>query len=671
MLTDSTFEARAKGGVDALYGGNESGDCFNSDWMQADGSLQEGFYVQARSGVNFDANTGSQHKLSYYEPQKDGSFNQKWRVGRTALQWTARRGEIYGTMRLHRPINGLISVIDQSRCGILLYTQDGLYVDTLFTDVKRTPEAKGGGYQLPGEFFTGFTFPNRDNGKIYICMGKFTPTLFEVEGWSLKENPVKPLKSLPNRVSLLSSQIAAPPEIALTIRGGAGKAKLARITPALGGAVLDGSMTGWESCEPVHFESDKDQTVEVRCQYDAEHLYLRWHARVSEGFEPKPLPPLPRIFTHDQLSHTLDFYFQGNPDAKPGPANGRPGDVRFVFGLFTSGTTVEPVGVGMYPTWEGKGPATPQHYRTPVGEASFAHVGAIEGARYGYAIDADKKGFVLATAIPRTAIPELQTPFGNALHTLVNFSANFGGHNKFWWANSDASAGKETYDEPSEARLYPGSWAPVQFAGIENGVTIKNWLICGPFGGPGAEKMTRDPKGMMPGTKKEWKIATKEFCEAQSYPPDDHKVDTNITYKGELIQGYWRNPGVVRWKAATLADLDTRAIIGGSGETWYGATWVYAPTSTVVDFEFQSHPMTVLRWYLNGELLEGIGKYEKSAGLQYHRLVATKPVTLRPGWNQVMFRGYCFGYDPFRTGLVLKGDSEKLWPLKFSADVPK
>jgi len=670
VLTDPTFEARAKGVVDAIYGGNESGDNFSSDWMQADGSLKEGFWVQARSGFNFDANTGSQHKLSYYAPDKDGSFKQKWRVGRTALQWTARRGEIYGAMRIHRPINGLISVIDQTRCGVLLYTQDGLYVDTLFPDGRSLPVDKGGIYLLPGEFFVGSVFPNEENGKIYFCLGKYTPLLFEAEGWSLKENPVKPMKSVQKTVTLSSSQIASPPEIALSIRGGAGTAKLARFSPALGGAVLDGSMTGWETCEPVKYGSDKDQAVEVRCLYDADHVYLRWHARFSGVFEPKDLPPLPRIFTHDQLSNTLDFYFQGDPEAKPGSTNGRPGDARFVFGIFKNGGKTEPVGVGMYPSWNGKGQAVPQKYRTPVGEASFAHVGLIEGAKYGYVIDEDKKGYVLAVSIPRSAIPALKTEFGSKLRTLVNFSANFGGHNKFWWANSDASASKETYDEPSEARLYPGSWAPVQFKGIEKGITIRKWLICGPFGGPGAEKLTWDPNGNMPGTDKNWKDATTEFCEAQKYPPDDQKVDMKAVFKGEIIKGYWNDPGEVRWREANIAELDTRVILGGGGQVWYAAAWVFAPAATELEFEFQGHPQTFLRWFLNGEKIE-TGKYADVPSGHDNCLMASKTVQLRQGWNQIMFRIYCCGYSPSRAGLVLKGSPDKLWPLKLSAEPPQ
>jgi len=47
--------------------------------------------------------------------------------------------------------------------------------------------------------------------------------------------------------------------------------------------------------------------------------------------------------------------------------------------------------------------------------------------------------------------------------------------------------------------------------------------------------------------------------------------------------------------------------------------------------------------------------------------VATKMLTLRAGWNQIMVRGYCIGYPPFRVGLVLDAPAEKLWTLTLSA----
>ena len=230
-------------------------------------------------------------------------------------------------------------------------------------------------YPQPGEFFAGFVYPNRDDGRIYFGMGKITPLIFAAEGWSLKENPVRTLTGLPREVTLRAAEIASPPEIALTVRGGAGMAKLARFAPAIGGASLDGSLGGWESCEPVRFQADKQQTVEVRGLYDPEHLYLRWHARLAAAVDPKPLASIERIFTHDRLADTLSFYLQGDPAARRADRlRGRPGDVRFVFGLFSDGADRAAGGGGHVSGVEGPGQAHPVTYRTPVGKAEFAHV---------------------------------------------------------------------------------------------------------------------------------------------------------------------------------------------------------------------------------------------------------------------------------------------------------
>ncbi|HUW35642.1 MAG TPA: hypothetical protein VM223_28860, partial [Planctomycetota bacterium] len=308
LLTDPVFEARARGTVDAVHGGNELADTFSSDWAMADGTMQDGFYVNARGGPNFSANEGWQAKVSRYVPDGKGGYALKWRMGRRALQGLAKRGEIYATIHMNKPINGLLSVVDQSRCGVLLYTEGGLYVDTIFPDGRRFSPDVAGVYVQPGEFFAGLTYANRENGRIYFAMGKYTSMLFEAQGWPLTENPVRPLTTVQKTVTITGSQIAGPPEIALSLRGGAGAARLARFAPALGGAVLDGSLAGWESCDPVRFQADKDQTVEVRALYDPENLYLRWHARLSTAFDPKPLAPVERIFSHGRLADTLSFY---------------------------------------------------------------------------------------------------------------------------------------------------------------------------------------------------------------------------------------------------------------------------------------------------------------------------------------------------------------------------
>ena len=79
--------------------------------------------------------------------------------------------------------------------------------------------------------------------------------------------------------------------------------------------------------------------------------------------------------------------------------------------------------------------------------------------RLSHRLDDDGQGFVLTAALPRAALPRMTQPLAGGMRTRVNFEATLGGHGKVWWANTDGSASRETYDEPTEARLYPGSWA--------------------------------------------------------------------------------------------------------------------------------------------------------------------------------------------------------------------
>lgn len=132
-----------------------------------------------------------------------------------------------------------------------------------------------------------------------------------------------------------------------------------------------------------------------------------------------------------------------------------------------------------------------------------------------------------------------------------------------------------------------------------------------------------------------------------------------------MIKGYWPDPREVHWKPATIADLDTRLILGPSAQTWYGATWVYAPEETEVEFQFQCHPQTYLTYYLNSQIVQS-GEVRGEQRVP----VARKTVTLHQGWNQIMFRGFCVGYPPFRAGLIISGAADKLWRLKLSPTPP-
>ncbi|MGI6496420.1 MAG: hypothetical protein ACOX5G_10120 [Kiritimatiellia bacterium] len=651
VVRDPFFEARATGNPGALEGGNELAEAFSSDWMQADGALGGPIFTQARGGRNYSANYGAQHKVTRYDPDAEGRYSMTWRVGRTNIAGGARRGELVGGMRIFRPRNGILAVIDQSRSGVFLYTDDGLYVDTLFAPGSTREEL--GVYRQPGEFFAGTVYDNPDNGKIYYASGKYTPFLYEIENWSLTENPVRRLEGLPETVAIDAAQIADPPEMAIALRGGPGRARFAEIGTAFGGVELQGgAMAGWESAQPVAFQGDKSQTVEVRCLYDPDTLHVRWHIRTGSEFQPNPpLADYARIYSHDAATDIASLYLG---------ANG--GEARVVFGLWGDDAGgMAPRAIVFHPEWTGAD-ANPVGFRTPVNETRFEHVAEIPASALGFAVDADRKGFVIAASLPRAAFPFLSEPFSGDSRLRLNFDANLGGHNRFWWSNTDGSANTETYDEPTEARLYPGSWSPARFVSAEDGLLVREWVRAGPFGGPGSEGFSWDPRN---------KDEVGAFFEKAVFPPDEAtRVDVAETFDGPLTGGWWGGPATdkrpLRWQAVSLDEMDTRFRLGDAGsQVWFGATWIRADEEVEVELELFAHNMTTLRWRLNGEPIPigGLKDYAPD-NRRTHRHHATRTVTLRAGWNEIWVRGYCVGYAPFRAGIIVHAPESVLWTLR-------
>ncbi len=405
LLSDPIFVARQAGKAEATRGGNEAANAFDSSWAMVAGAPDGGYYVNARGGAGASSNYGAQNKLSRYIPDGKGGQKLLWRVGREALQGNARPGEIYGSIFVSSPINGLVGIIDNTRAGALVYNEDGLYVDTLLADIRILSREQVGSYQNPGEFFAGQAYLNRDNGRVYLAMGKATPVIYEIQGWTDKANPVQKLTIPSPTVTIAANRIAAAPDFAIRLRGGSAGAKLATFYPAPGGGpALDGSLTGWEGVEPISFSPGEGQSVEVRPLYDPDTLFLRWHVRLGQKFEAKPLNPPERIFTHDRAADTVGFYFQADPNAPPSDKNlnGRAGDVRFEFGLFQDGANLRAAVLGLFPGWTGKGKASPITYTSPVGKVPFEHVGLLPDAKTGFQMDADGKGYVLAAAMPRS-----------------------------------------------------------------------------------------------------------------------------------------------------------------------------------------------------------------------------------------------------------------------------
>ncbi len=263
------------------------------------------------------------------------------------------------------------------------------------------------------------------------------------------------------------------------------------------------------------------------------------------------------------------------------------------------------------------------------------------------------------------------------MRTRVNFEATFGGHGKVWWANTDGSASRETYDEPTECASYPGSWAPAELLGLANGIVVRDWLLVGPFGGPETERFRQDPGGLIQGTNLDMKDAVRDFFRGEHFPPDKAEVDPKAVFSGPLVRGYWQDPGQVKWRHAVVDPLDTRIRCGDGGQVWYGAAWIYSPLEVRIDAEFQSHPQTELRWSLNAAAIDLPDKDYAEPDPQSipkpHEgvRVGKRPITLRTGWNEMRFRGFCWGYPPFRAGLVLKAPTDTLWPLRLAAMPPE
>lgn len=652
IITNPIFVAKKEGKATSLFGANEVGENFNSDWAMCNGSMKDGFYVNARSGPNFDANFGAQIKVSRYAPDGKGGFKLKWRTGRVALQGKAREGELYGTIYVTPPTNGIFGVVDNSRCGYILYTTDGLFVEAMFPDSKLFSSSKTGMYSLPGEFFTGRHYVDPKNGKIYLQFGKVTPIIFEAIGWSDDTSPIRKLTTLDKKVTITAQQIATPPDIALRVRGGAGKAPVARFSPAPGGGpAIDGTTAGWESCDPVSFQAGNDQTVEVRCMYSPTKIYLRWHARLGRDFEAKELFPAERIFTHDRQADTLSFYLQGDGGAAPAKdKTGRPGDLRIVFGLFNDKGKLRPIALGMYPKWFGKTPGKPQNYHSPVGDAKFENVDEIKGAELWGGVDADKKGFVISAAIPVTAIPMIKK-IPEGMKTLVDFDATFGGHNRFWWADGDGSAGRTTYDEPTEAKLYPGAWAPAEFTKIGDTACIRTWSVIGPWGGPEAKDF-RDGDEKM-------KTAIKNFYENAKYSIEESAVNLTKAYSGpetETSSGK-RN---LKWQTMMTKGNQQFINLGPAGRLYFAAAWVYVPEDMELECEFVLPiPMNNARYKIGDQTFQ-----IKDSGHRDKPSLQQK-AHFAKGWNQVLYRGYAYGYSQ-GFGMLLHGTPEQLWQVRLS-----
>jgi hypothetical protein len=662
VLTDDVYAAKAAGTATALSGGNEAVSAYNGDWGSARQTPAGEIIVNMRGG-GFSANHGWQQKLSRYVPDGKGGFRQKWRIGRSALI-VPGSGEVHGSIHVTQPMLGLIGMIDQSLAGVHVYdAESGLYVDTLMKPGDANHEVVSV-YGSPGEFFVGAA--HEANGKVYLRWGKTLPMLFEVEGWNEAFRP-QPVKGLPSSITIKAQQIASPPELALQIRGGAGVAKVARFQPQPGGGPpLDGSPTGWESCEPITFGDDRAK-VEVRASYDLTTIYLRWEVKTAQPMSAPPLPTPERIFTHERGANTLSFYLQGDEAAQGRASEGRPGDIRIVFGLYDDNGTPRPAALGMYTTWDGPTAARPFQYVSPGHRTPFAHVAMLYNVKLGSTVSDDRKTWVLAAAIPRSALPGKVPALDGGWKTMANFEATIGGAHKLWWSNADGSASREVNDEPTEARLYPGSWGQALFAPLDGALPVQAWLANGPWS---AKDLKYSGEG-------ENKRELQQFFDATAFPPDSRKIATaDIADDKAVKPGEWRlltTRGLPATQSGDRPGSIDHCLIPQTGSLYtagcnlhYAAAWIWSPKATEVMLKFPQQPQNNLSVWLNDARL---AETTLEQGI-YHTVISPQKVTLEPGWNQLFIRGYALGYS-LQFGAVVTADPATLWGLRLSATPPR
>jgi hypothetical protein len=618
VLTDQALAARAAGTADALHGGNEAVSAFNGDWGSArqlpSREMSPGDVIVNMRGGLFSANHGRQQKLSRYVHDGKGGFRQKWRVGRSA-NIVPGQGEVVSSIHVTMPMHGLVASIDQSRAGVHVYDWDsGLYVDTLMLKPVNN-HLTDSVFGSPGEYFSGGA--HLAGGKVYLRWGKASPLLFEIEGWT-EHHGIRPIKTLPANVSIASAQIAAPPELALQIRGGAGAARVARFQPVPGGGpALDASLDGWESCEALRF-GDEAAKVEVRCAYNPDTLFLRWEVRTKSPMTVPPMPSPERIFTHDRVATTLGLYLQGDDAITGRTSEGRPGDVRIVFGLYDDQGQTKAAALGLYPRWDSSETASPFLYATPGQRTAFAHVGLLSTVKMAHRLSDDGKTMVLTAAIPRSVLPKKVPDLTEGWRTMANFDANIGGKNKIWWSNADGSASRETFDEPTEARLYPGSWGQASFTPLTGGLPVQTWLLNGPWKANVEYTGTEENKRLF-----------QQFFDGNTFPPDNDArkiLPQNIATTGVP-------PKAGQWRSLNARPID-RCLYpddgkGGICNLYFANAWIWSPEAQDAQLEFPMQHQNNISGWINETQLQ---KKAPDAGLAADRYIEPRMEPASPAW---------------------------------------
>ncbi len=466
LLADPIHQAQAlRQSLPALFGGNEMPAFYGLHWSHVAGTPKQGFYVvdsfgkSNPGGIDTAGSYFNQIKLSRYVPDGKGGYTQRWRIGRKALR-LMERGEMYAGHHLSNESAGMVGVFDSN--GIYhVFTNKGLFVDTIGKDAFRYGLRNTGMYASGGEHWHGSHYQSKKDNSVYLCMGQAQMTVYKIPEWKL--DTVKPLQLSPPTIRMSAAHIHAPLPLASKLRGGDNVVKAANFYASKGGPPDPEVDDDWIVATPVKFPVGSGQSVQVQCMFDQTNLYLRWHVRTPGKFQAKAVSDMSRLFTTKAGIDTVSFYIQGDTTAGLDAEKGRPGDLRIVFAIIKGKDgKPKPVALGMYPEWSGKKKPTPATYISEDGMESYAHVTRLDQVKLAYKLDENDRGFWIAAAIPVTAIPNIKT-LRSGFRTMVNFEAAPGGQKRYRWAHGPRDQSSANGPEPAAARFHPGTWSHARF----------------------------------------------------------------------------------------------------------------------------------------------------------------------------------------------------------------
>ena len=299
----------------------------------------------------FSADACPQFKLAWYQKDKaSGNWTNVWRTGLVSLGGVTganqfangkpqkKEGGAIEPQMVHRVIGNTVSITDQMRAGIFVYTTDGIYIDTIGLPPGGAPGYRksfdfgtGTVFNFPGEYFGGGeVFVDPGTGQVHLAWGKTTVQAYTVPGWTKDGIATSPVKFTKPTVTLVPANIALPAAISSQIRGFPPVFANLTVKPAKSPPALDGSMAGWSEAVAATMKVDGlnvngPAQIEMRLLHSNTEDALFIHMVINQSLTgwpivPTDLEPASRMFIHSRAATTCSMYIQGNVSHGPAVA---------------------------------------------------------------------------------------------------------------------------------------------------------------------------------------------------------------------------------------------------------------------------------------------------------------------------------------------------------------